>query len=70
MPFERPAMREVELQKLIRVHGLVGEIDFHMSHYNINHPAHAEYVNSRLKMLDEMLSELRGKNQVCVEAMD
>ncbi len=70
MSFDKPRTRQVEQQTLTRVHGLIGELDLHIHQFDIAHPIHAKYVDARLKMLNELLAELRGLNREQSQPMD
>jgi hypothetical protein len=70
MPFEHPIMVEVEQKQLIKVHRLVEEMKNYIAQYDINHPVHQEYINTRLQMLHTLLTELRGLNREQYQAED
>ncbi len=68
MPFNNPTMLQVEQQKLAKVHGLVTDVNYYLA--ESTSLSHSEYVTVRLKMLDNLLSELRGLNRKQHETMD
>ena len=68
MHFNTPTLLQVDQQKLAKIHGLVHDVAYHMD--ESEHLSHSEYVNVRLQMLDNLLSELRGLNQKRHETMD
>ncbi len=68
MHFNIPTMLQVDQQKLAKIHGLVHDVAYHMS--ESAHLSQSVYLTARLKMLDTLLSELRGLNRKRHETMD
>jgi len=70
MPFDRPRTVEIEQRHLVVIHGIVSEIKNHVAQYNMEHPAHQEFVNVRLERLDDLLIDVLGLNRPYHPVMD
>ena len=70
MSFPRVNTVQVEKRKLLVIRGLIGEVRLHMAQYDMENPAHQDYVHTRLAKVEEMATELYGFRPGPSECMD